>query len=146
PAQMMAAIELYRSGFCASEYLEKPRLMLGLNIVAADTDSEARRLFTSAQQGYAALRRGRLGQMPPPVDPDVIEAALTPQERADLQQFLSTAIVGSPDTVRAGLSAFLARTTADELIITGQIFDHAARIHSYEIVHDVVHRSEEVRN
>ena len=90
--------------------LDRPYVMLGVNVVAADTDEEARRLFTSHQQIFLALRRGTLGPVPPPVDPDRFEAALTPLERMELQHVLGSAIVGSPDTVRRGLSDFLTRT------------------------------------
>ena len=138
PAQMMPAIETYRSRFeptsMMKESLDRPYVMLGVNVVAADTDREARRLFTSHQQVFLALRRGTLGPVPPPVDPDRFEAALTPLERIELQHVLGSAIVGSPDTVRRGLSDFLAHTNADELIIAAQIFDHAARLRSYDIV------------
>jgi len=138
PAQMMPAIETYRSRFeptsMMKESLDRPYVMLGVNVVAADTDREARRLFTSHQQVFLALRRGTLGPVPPPVDPDRFEAALTPLERMELQPVLGSAIVGSPDTVRRGLSDFLAHTNADELIIAAQIFDHAARLRSYDIV------------
>ena len=137
PAQMMSAIGIYRSQFSpqtAPGALERPRVMLGVNVVAADTDQEARRLFTSHQQVFLALRRGQLGPVPPPVDPDRFAAALTPQERMELEHVLSTAIVGGPATVASGLSEFLALTDADELIIAGQIFDHAARLRSYQIV------------
>ena len=136
PAQMMAAIDIYRSQFTPQTVpgaLERPHLMLGVNVVAADTDEEARRLFTSHQQIFLALRRGTLGPVPPPVDPDRFEAALTPLERMELQHVLGSAIVGSPDTVGHGLSDFLTRTQADELIIAAQVFDHSARLHSYEI-------------
>ncbi len=138
PAQMRAATEIYRRHFQPSalmkDPLDHPYLMLGVNVVAADSDYEARRLFTSHQQIFLALRRGTLGPVPPPVDPDRFEAALTPLERAELQQVLSSAIVGSPTTVERGLSDFLDRTDADELIIAAQIFEHAARLRSYEIV------------
>jgi luciferase family oxidoreductase group 1 len=136
PAQMMSAIEIYRSQFSPQTVpgaLERPHLMLGVNVVAADTDEDARRLFTSHQQIFLALRRGTLGPVPPPIDPDRFEAALTPLERMELQHVLGSAIVGSPDTVGGGLSDFLTRTQADELIIAAQVFDHAARLHSYEI-------------
>jgi luciferase family oxidoreductase group 1 len=136
PAQMMQAIEIYRTLFRPSEYLERPRLMLGLNVVAADTDAEARRLFTSHQQVFLALRRGQLGPLPPPVDPDGFESGLTPLERAELQHTLASAIVGSPDTVRRGVAEFVARTSPDEIIVTGQIFDHRARLRSYELLAD----------
>jgi luciferase family oxidoreductase group 1 len=138
PAQLMSAIEIYRSHFQPSALmkapLEHPYLMLGVNVVAAESDDEARRLFTSHQQIFLALRRGTLGPVPPPVDPDRFEAALTPLERAELQQVLSSAIVGSPTTVERGLSDFLDRTGADELIIAAQIFAHGARLKSYQIV------------
>ncbi len=137
PAQMMPALEIYRRRFEPSslmqEPLERPYVMLGVNVVAADTDQEARRLFTSHQQIFLALRRGTLGPVPPPVDPERFEAALTPLERAELQHVLGSAIFGSADTVRRGLSDFLARTNADELIVAAQIFDHESRLRSYEI-------------
>jgi luciferase family oxidoreductase group 1 len=137
PAQMMPAIQVYRSRFQPSEYLDRSRLMLGLNVVAADSDNEAQRLFTSHQQLFLGLRRGQLGPLPLPVDPDDFQAGLTPVERAELQHTLSTAVVGSPETVRAGVADFIRRTSPDELIVTGQIFDHSARVYSYEILQEV---------
>jgi alkanesulfonate monooxygenase SsuD/methylene tetrahydromethanopterin reductase-like flavin-dependent oxidoreductase (luciferase family) len=111
--------------------------MPGISIVAADTDREARRLFTSHQQVFLALRRGQLGPVPPPVDPDAFEASISPLERAELGHVFSAAIVGSPETVERGVSEFLQKTDADELIVSSQIFDHAARLRSFEIVADV---------
>jgi luciferase family oxidoreductase group 1 len=137
PAQMMQAIEVYRSRFKPSEYLDRSRLMLGVNAVVADSHEDARRLFTSHQQVFLALRRGQLGPLPPPLDPDRFDAQLTPLERAELAQTLSTAIVGTPDSVRQQLGEFLARTSPDEIIITGQIFDHRARVRSYELLAEV---------
>jgi luciferase family oxidoreductase group 1 len=137
PAQMMPAIQVYRSRFQPSEYLDRSRLMLGLNVVAADSDNEAQRLFTSHQQLFLGLRRGQLGPLPLPVDPEDFQAGLTPVERAELQHTLSTAVVGSPETVRAGVADFIRRTSPDELIVTGQIFDHSARVYSYEILQKV---------
>ena len=138
PAQLLPALAIYRSQFqrtsIVQKPLERPHVMLGVNVIAADTDQEARRLFTSHQQIFLALRRGTLGPVPPPVDPDRFEAELTRLERMELERVLSSAIVGSPATVERGLSEFLARTDADELIIAAQIFDHAARLRSYEIV------------
>jgi luciferase family oxidoreductase group 1 len=134
PAQMSQAIHVYRSRFRPSRWLDKPRLMLGLNVVAAATDREARRLFTSHQQVFLALRRGQPRRLPPPVDPEAFDDQLTPLERAELQHTLSAAVVGGPETVRQGVLEFIARTNADELIVTGQIFDHAARLRSYEIL------------
>ena len=140
PAQMMSAIQVYRSMFRPSEYLDRSRLMLGLNVVAADSDNGAQRLFTSHQQLFLGLRRGQLGPLPPPVDPDHFQGGLTPVERAELQHTLSTAVVGSPETVRAGVADFIRRTSPDELIVTGQIFDHSARVYSYEILQEVTAR------
>jgi luciferase family oxidoreductase group 1 len=135
PAQMMSAIEVYRTRFRASAYLDRPYLMLGVNVVAADTDREARRLFSTHQQVFLALRRGRLGPLPRPIDD--FDAQLSPLDRAELQHSLATAIVGSRDTVRSGLSGFASRTGADELIVVAQIFDHQARLRSYEIAASV---------
>jgi alkanesulfonate monooxygenase SsuD/methylene tetrahydromethanopterin reductase-like flavin-dependent oxidoreductase (luciferase family) len=105
--------------------------MVGAGLFAADTEAEARRLLTSAQQQFMNLRRGRPGPLPPPVDS--MDRLWTPVERAGVERALSRAIVGSPDTVRRGLEAFIAQTQADELMLTAQIFDHAARLHSFEI-------------
>jgi luciferase family oxidoreductase group 1 len=132
PALMMQAIQLYREGFRPSEQLDRPHVMLGVNVFAADTDEEARRLFTSLQQAFLNLRRGRPGRLPPP--DEGFESRLAPFERAMLDQVLTYAIVGSHDVVREGLERFIASTGADELMLTAQIFDHAARLRSYEIV------------
>ncbi|MFT8243647.1 LLM class flavin-dependent oxidoreductase [Roseomonas sp. BN140053] len=132
PDQMMAALQVYRSRFQPSEELAKPHVMLGLNVVAADTDAEARRLFTSLQQQFVNLRRGTPGMLPPPVDS--MEGRWSPMERAGTEHALSCAVVGAPDTVRQGIESFLAETGADELMITAQIFDHGARLRSFGIV------------
>jgi luciferase family oxidoreductase group 1 len=138
PAQLMPALEIYRTRFqrtsIGGKPLERPYVMPGLSVIAADTDQEARRLFTSHQQVFLALRRGQLGPVPPPVDPDRFEAALTPLERAELGHVFSSAIVGSPATVQRGVREFLEKTNGDELIISGQIYDHTARLRSFEIV------------
>jgi len=131
PAAMMQALELYRSRFQPSERHERPCAMLGVTVVAADTDDEARLLFTSVQQAVLNLRLGRPGLLPPP-DPG-LEARLGPLERHALGDFLAHAVVGTADTVRDGLRAFAERTGADELMVTSQIFDHGARLRSYEI-------------
>jgi alkanesulfonate monooxygenase SsuD/methylene tetrahydromethanopterin reductase-like flavin-dependent oxidoreductase (luciferase family) len=109
--------------------------MLGLNVVAAPTDAEAAYLFTSLQQAFVNLRSGRPGKLPPPVEG--YAEALEPSARAILGQALSCAIVGSPATVKQGLEAFVERTGADELMVTAQVFDHAARVRSFEILADV---------
>ncbi|WP_437511935.1 LLM class flavin-dependent oxidoreductase [Sorangium sp. So ce1099] len=135
PGQLMQAIALYRREFRPSAQLAQPRLMLGFNVFAADTDEEARLLWTSLQQAFINLRRGRPGPLPPPVEG--FERELGPMERAGLEQALSCSAVGSPETVRRGLEAFIERTRADELMVTSQIFDHAARVRSFEITAQV---------
>ncbi len=134
PQQMMQAIEVYRSHFKPSERLPKPYVMLGFNAFAADTDEEARRLATSAQQSFVNSRSGRPSQLPPP-EPDYLNR-IGPQGRALLEQILSCSAIGSPETVAQQLKAFVAATGADELMITSQIFDHQARLRSYQIVAD----------
>jgi len=131
PAEMMAATALYRARFKPSAQLAKPYVMLGFNVFAADTDGEARLLASSMQQAFVNLRLGRPSQLQPPIAD--YEQRLGPQERAIVEQVLSCSAIGGPDTVRAALQAFITRTRADELIITSQIFDHAARLRSFEI-------------
>ncbi|MDR3510774.1 MAG: LLM class flavin-dependent oxidoreductase [Caulobacteraceae bacterium] len=131
PAELDRALALYRERFRPSQHLERPYVMAGLNVSAADTDAEARRLFSSVQQAFVNLRTGRPGPLPPPVDD--MDSRLDPMARTMLDQALSCAVVGSAETVRNGLSAFIARTGADELMVTAQIFDHAARVRSFEI-------------
>lgn len=135
PAQMMDAIATYRERFRPSERLAAPRVMLGVNVFAADTDAEARRLFSSLQQAFLNLRRGRPGKLPAPVDG--LEEHLDPHGRAMLDQALACSVVGGPETVRHGIAEFVARTGADELMVTAQIHDHAARVRSFEILADV---------
>ena len=133
PGMMMDAIRIYRAQFRPSVHRAAPNVMLGVNVVAADTDEEARFLFTSQQQSFLNLRRGRPGQLPPPV----AELPTDAYGRAMLADSLSCAIVGGPDTVRAGLEAFAARTGADELMVTSNIFDHAKRKRSFSILAEV---------
>ena len=135
PAMMMQAIQIYRDGFRPSQQLQKPYVMLGFNVFAADTDSEAQLLASSVQQSFLALRTGRPMQLQPPV-PGFAER-LAPHERAILSDVLSCSAIGSPATVREALRAFIGRTQADELILTCNMFDHAARLHSYEIAAQV---------
>jgi luciferase family oxidoreductase group 1 len=132
PAEMERAVVLYRERFQPSEQLDRPHVMLGLNVFAADTDAEARLLFSSLQQAFVNLRSGRPGLLPPPHED--LEAQLDPMAKRMLDQALSCAVVGSPDTVREGVRAFAQRTGADELMITAQIFDHEARKRSFEIL------------
>ena len=135
PAQMMQAISIYRERFRPSERLAAPRVMLGLNVFAAETDAEARRLFSSLQQAFLNLRSGRPGKLPPPVDE--LEARLDRHARAMLDHALACSVVGGPETVRRGMTDFAARTGADELMVTAQIHDHAARVRSFEILANV---------
>jgi luciferase family oxidoreductase group 1 len=135
PADMDAAVALYHARFQPSDQLAQPYVMLGLNVCAADTDAEAKRLFSSHQQSVINRRTGRRGPLPPPIDD--LESRLDPTLRVILQQSLSCAIVGAPETIKQGLAAFIARTGADEIMVAAQIFDHAARVHSYEIAAEV---------
>jgi luciferase family oxidoreductase group 1 len=131
PGQMMQAIALYRASFKPSQQLDKPYVMLGFNVFAADTDDEAKRLATSMQQAFVNLRTGRPGRLQPPVA-GYLESLPAPA-RAMLDEVLSCSAIGSPETVRREMQAFIARTGADELMVTSQIFDHAARLHSYQL-------------
>ena len=135
PAELDHALEVYRTRFEPSEYLDKPHVMAGLNVVAAPTDEEARYLFSSLQQAFVNLRSGRPGKLPKPVEG--FEQQIDPMAKAMLDQALTCAIVGSPQRIRQGLDAFIARTGADELMVTAQIHDHAARVRSFEILAEV---------
>jgi luciferase family oxidoreductase group 1 len=135
PAQMMQAIALYRANFRPSAQLDKPYVMLGFNVFAADTDEEAIFRASSMQQAFVNLRSGRPSRLPPPVDD--YWNRIGPQERALLEQVLSASAVGSPETVARELKAFIDSTGADELMITSQIFEHTARLRSYEITAEV---------
>ncbi|MET0381793.1 MAG: LLM class flavin-dependent oxidoreductase [Burkholderiaceae bacterium] len=135
PDSLDEALDLYRRLFKPSPQLAAPHAMVGVNIVAAATDGEARRLFTSHQQSFANLRRGRPGPQPPPIDD--IDAYWSPAEKAMAQDMLACSIVGSSQTVRSGLERFVRRTGADELMVVSAIFDAQARQRSYGILADV---------
>jgi luciferase family oxidoreductase group 1 len=132
PGQMMEAIRVYRERFQPSAQLDKPYVMLGFNAFAADSDEEAHLLATSLMQAFVNLRTGRPTRLPPPQAG--YAEALPPQARAMLDQVLSCSAIGSPATVCAAIEAFVERTGADELMITSQVFDHPARLRSFEIV------------
>ena len=132
PAQMMPALDAYRSQFRPSSQLARPFVMLGVNAFAASTAADARRLMSSVQQAFVNLRTGRPGRLPPPADG--YEEGLGPAERAILDHALSCSYVGTAEEVVRGLEGFAARTGADELMVVSQIFDHAARLRSYELV------------
>jgi luciferase family oxidoreductase group 1 len=130
PAHLFQALDVYRSEFQPSVRLDRPYVMVGVNAIAADTDSEAAFLATSLEQAVVRLRTGRPGRLPPPS----AEVRWDPYERAILDNVLACAAIGSPATVAQWLTDFAKETGADELIITSQIYDHRARLRSYEIV------------
>ena len=132
PDQLGEALDTYRREYTPSPQWPKPYSMAAIAVIAAPTDEEAAYLFTSQQQSFMSLRRGRPGPLPPPVkDLNPLSSAL---EQAMVNRTFRESVVGSPDTVKRGIEAFLGRTQVDELMITGAIFDHAARRRSLEIV------------
>ena len=131
PDAMDEALALYRRDFTPSARLQQPYAMLGINVVAADSDAEARRLFTTQQQSFINLRRGRPGLIPPPIDD--IEAYWTAPEKLMVERALACATVGDPGTVKDGIAAFIARHRPDELMLTANVFEHAARRRSFEL-------------
>jgi luciferase family oxidoreductase group 1 len=136
PQQMLAALATYRERFQPSRWLAEPYTMLGFNVFAADSDEEGALLATSLQQAFVALRTGQPGKLKPPM-PDYADS-LPFEQRASLDHLLSCSAIGSAATVKAATEAFVARTGADELMITSQIFDHQARLRSFEILAEAV--------
>jgi len=132
PADLLAALDVYRREFRPSAQLSEPYAMAGLNVFAADTDEEARRLFTTPQQSWANRFRGLPGPYPPPIDD--IETYWSPAEKAQASAMLTHSVVGSLDTVREGVERFVALTGVDELMVVSAIFDHDARLRSYAIL------------
>ena len=135
PAQMEEALDIYRRTFRPSKRLARPHVMLGLNVIAADTDEDAAWLFTSLQQAFVNMRTGKPGPLPPPVDPKSL--TVDPMVQGMLREVLARAVVGSRETVKQGLEAFARRTGADEIMVTAQMFDHAARLRSFELTAQV---------
>jgi len=135
PDMLYQALAIYRSKFQPSGQLEKPYAMVCLNAIGADTDEEARRMFTSNQQQFINLRRGMPGKLPAPVDN--IESLWSASERFGVDNALRMSVVGNKDTLRQGLQSILRETEADELMINGQIFDQQARLRSFEIVSEL---------
>jgi luciferase family oxidoreductase group 1 len=135
PENTLPALELYRRNFRPSETLEKPYAMVALNVIAAATDEEAKRMATSQHQAFLRLVRGMPGQLQPPVDS--MEGLWTVQEKAALEVRLGGSIIGSPETVKSQLNAFMESTRADELMIHTMVYDYSARLRSYEIVADL---------
>jgi luciferase family oxidoreductase group 1 len=131
PDALMQALAIYRERFKPSAQLSKPHALACIGVFAAETDQEARRLFTSLQQQFISLRRGTPGPLPPPLES--MEGHWSPQERMMVEHSLMYSVVGAPETVRQGLAEFIHTTEVDELMITAQIYDPAARVRSYEL-------------
>jgi luciferase family oxidoreductase group 1 len=132
PEALLPALRLYRKEFAPSRQLDHSYAAAGVNVILAATDAEARRLFTSAQQQFTHLFRGTRGQLPPPIDD--IDAYWTSAEKAQASAMLARSFVGTPDSVRRGLQEFVAETGIDELIVVSAIYDHAARLQSYQLL------------
>jgi luciferase family oxidoreductase group 1 len=135
PDALLPALQVYRAEFRPSEQLQEPYAMVGVNVIAAEDDETARRLFTSLQQLITDVFRGARGRLPPPIDD--IEAYWSPVEKNQVLRMLSRSFVGSQHTVRRGLESFIEETSADELIVASAIYDHSARLRSYEILADI---------
>ena len=131
PEYLLPALALYRQNFKPSPDLEKPHAMIGVGVFAADTDAAAHRLFTSAQMQFLNLIRGHPSELPPPVD--TMEGRWTRAEQLAVAQRTRCSAVGSPETVRRRIEELLEETNADEIIATAQIYDHTARLRSFEI-------------
>jgi luciferase family oxidoreductase group 1 len=139
PDNTLPALELYRNTFTPSEVLDEPYAMVGANVVAADTDEEAQRLATSLQQQFLNLIRGNPTPLKPPVES--MEGIWSPYEKSVIEQQLRKTMVGSPKTVKEKLQGFLEETQADEIIINGQIYDHQARLHSFELLSNIIKKN-----
>ena len=131
PDAMDEALAIYRRDFMPSEHLKQPYAMLALNVVAAGSEAEARRLFTSQQQSFVNLRRGRPGRIPPPIDD--IEAFWAPHEKLGVERALACTVLGDAQAVGQGIADFVERHRPDELLLTANIHDHAARLRSFEL-------------
>jgi luciferase family oxidoreductase group 1 len=134
PEMLLQALDIYRRTYRPSDEWPKPHAMVGINVVAADTDEQAAWLFTSIQQRFLGMQRGQRGPLPRPIDPAVMETLWNPPEKAGVQRMLTCTAVGSPATLRRQLAAIIEQTGADELIAAGAIHDHGARLHSYELL------------
>ena len=135
PDALHQALEVYRTRFEPSAQLDKPYAMAGVNVIVADTDAEATRLFTSIQQRFTDMFRKDRGYLKPPIDD--IETYWSPTEKLQASRMLGCSFVGAPATVEAGLKEFIARTGVDELMVASAIYDHAARLRSYELLADL---------
>ncbi|MFZ2648996.1 MAG: LLM class flavin-dependent oxidoreductase [Burkholderiaceae bacterium] len=134
PDLLLPALHAYRAGYKPSESWPEPHAMVGVNVVCADNDDEAAWLFTSIQQRFLGMQRGRRGPLLRPIEPAHMETLWSPQEKAGVQRMLAAAAVGSPARVRQQLDSIIEQTAADELIVAGAIHDHAARLRSYQLL------------
>ena len=132
PDFLLPALEIYRNRFKPSQQLERPYAMVGVNIIAAETDAEARRLATTQQMSFTDMFRGARGLSKPPIDD--IETYWSPMEKMQAGRMLARSIIGSPATVRDGIAALIEETSADELIIVSDVYDHALRLRSFELI------------
>ena len=132
PELLIPALQIYRSRFKPSEQLDRPYAMVGVNVIAAPTDAEARRLATTQQMSFASIFRGARGLSQPPIDD--IETYWSPMEKAQAMRMLERSIVGAPETVRAGIDALVEETGADELIVVSDVYDHQKRLRSFELI------------
>jgi luciferase family oxidoreductase group 1 len=132
PDELLPALEIYRARFKPSEQLDSPYAMVGVNIIAAASDTEARRLATTQQMSFTNMFRGARGLSQPPIDD--IETYWSPSEKVQAMRMLARSIVGSPETVRAGIDALAKETGADELIVVSDVYDHPTRLRSFEII------------
>ena len=137
PDMLLQALDIYRRSFRPSADWPQPHTMVGINVVAADTDEQAAELFTSIQQRFLGMQRGVRGPLPRPIAPAVMDTLWNPREKAGVQRMLAATAVGGPATLRQQLATIVAQTGADELIVAGAIHDHAARLHSYELLAEV---------
>jgi luciferase family oxidoreductase group 1 len=135
PEELIPALAIYRSRFKPSDQFERPYAMVGVNVIAAETDTEARRLATTQQMSFANIFRGARGLRQPPIDD--IETYWSPAEKAQAMRMLARSIVGSQETVREGIAALVAETQADELIVVSDVYDHAKRLKSFELIAEV---------
>jgi luciferase family oxidoreductase group 1 len=142
PDHLISALQIYRERFKPSEQLDRSYAMVGVNIVAAESDDKARRLATTQQMSFTNIFRGARGLSQPPIDD--IESYWTPMEKAQAMRMLARSIVGSPDTVRRGIAALVEETGADELIVVSDVYDHSARLRSFELIADAGGLSAEV--
>ena len=132
PDLLIPALHIYRTRFKPSDQLDRPYTMVGVNIIAAESDGEAHRLATTQQMSFTNIFRGTRGLSQPPIDD--IEAYWSPAEKAQARGMLARSIIGGPDAVRSGIEALIAETEADELMVVSDVYDHPTRLRSLELI------------